>query len=509
MERPELQRLLADVGARKIDVVIVYKVDRLTRSLTDFAKIVETFDRYKVSFVSVTQQFNTTTSMGRLTLNVLLSFAQFEREVTSERIRDKIAASKAKGMWMGGFVSLGYDVKNRKLVVNEAEARTVRHIFRRYAELGSVRQLKTELDAAGIRSKARVKADGTHAGSRPLARGALYAMLQNPIFRGQIRHKDKTYPGEHEPIVDVDLWDAVQTLISGNRVERKLRTKAKAPSPLAGLLFDAEGKRMTPTHAVKKNGRRYRYYVSLPLITNGALANRGQRIPAQRLESLVAERLSAWLVDSATVQGALGILHLAAHDQKRVVERAGKLASELTGHVPTDICRACLAIIARVQVHRDRIEISLNVPGLMRVSCNTLRSVQEQTDLDEGGTSDPVVLKVPVRLRLTGIETRLVMDDGSSSKEISESIVRLLVRAYALRDRLFTDTTLTAQDVAAQEGLSPSYVTRLLRLTFLAPSIVDLILTGRQPPELTARRLLEDTRMPLNWAEQHKALGFG
>ena len=265
IERPAFQRLLADVGEGKIDVVVVYKVDRLTRSLSDFAKIVEIFDKRNVSFVSVTQQFNTTTSMGRLTLNILLSFAQFEREVTGERIRDKIAASKKKGMWMGGLPSLGYDVKDRRLVINEAEAKTVRHIFRRYTELKSVRLLKADLDALGIVSKPRNASDGTRYGEKPLARGALYLMLQNRIYRGEIVHKDKSYPGEHEAIVDEALWSEVQTILTGNRADRMLGTAEKQVSLLSGILFDAHGERMTPTHATK-NSTRYRYYVSRSLL---------------------------------------------------------------------------------------------------------------------------------------------------------------------------------------------------------------------------------------------------
>ena len=206
MDRPALQKLLADIRARKVDVIVVYKVDRLTRSLADFAKIVEVFDAHNVSFVSVTQAFNTTTSMGRLTLNVLLSFAQFEREVTGERIRDKIAASKKKGMWMGGLPSLGYDVKERKLIVNEAEASTVRHVFRRYVELGSVRALKAELDVAGVVSKLRFASDGSVYGGKSLSIGALYLMLQNRIYRGEIVHKGVAYPGEQAAIIEEDLW---------------------------------------------------------------------------------------------------------------------------------------------------------------------------------------------------------------------------------------------------------------------------------------------------------------
>jgi DNA invertase Pin-like site-specific DNA recombinase len=265
LDRPALQRLLADIAEAKIDVVVVYKIDRLTRSLFDFAKIVEAFDARGVSFVSITQQFNTTTSMGWLTLNVLLSFAQFEREVAGERIRDKIAASKKKGMWMGGLPPLGYDVRGRKLVVNEEEAQTVLQIFRRYVDLRSVRALKVELDAAGIRSKHRSFADGTEYGGHKLSRGALYLMLQNRIYRGEITHKGNAYPGEHKAIVDQPLWDKGQAVLAENRVDRTTGADAKYPSLLAGLVFDDSGERLTPTHAVKK-GTRYRYYVSSLLL---------------------------------------------------------------------------------------------------------------------------------------------------------------------------------------------------------------------------------------------------
>ncbi len=296
MERPALKRLLADIVAGRIEVVVVYKVDRLTRSLADFAKIVEVFDANAVSFVSITQAFNTTTSMGRLTLNVLLSFAQFEREVTGERIRDKIAASKKKGLWMGGQPTLGYDVKDRKLVVNEAEAETVRAIFRRYLELSSVRALKTALDVEGMISNRRTAADGSAYGGQPFSRGALYKMLQNRVYRGEIVHKGSAYPGEHPPIVDEELWRQVQKKLEANGVERRgARDEAKLAYLLPGILFDAAGQLMTPTHAIK-TGERYRYYVSRRLITDVRSRNKheagaGQRLPATELERLIVDRL--------------------------------------------------------------------------------------------------------------------------------------------------------------------------------------------------------------------------
>ena len=266
LERPALQRLLAEIEAGQIDVIVVYKVDRLTRALSDFAKLVEIFDRRGVSFVSITQQFNTTTSMGRLTLNVLLSFAQFEREVIGERVRDKIAASKKKGMWMGGMPPLGYDVKDRKLVVNDDEARTVVGIYRRYLALKSVLALKDALEDEGVTSKQRMRPDGTNYGGQKFSKGALYLMLQNRTYRGETTHKGKSYPGEHPAIIDQPLWDKVQAVLAENRIERTSGARAKHPSLLAGLLFDEKGERLTPTHAVKK-GTRYRYYVSATLLT--------------------------------------------------------------------------------------------------------------------------------------------------------------------------------------------------------------------------------------------------
>src|SRR5690349_17902683 len=240
MARPALQRLLADIAAGRVDIVVVYKIDRLTRSLTDFAKIVEILDARGASFVSVTQQFNTTTSMGRLTLNVLLSFAQFEREVIGERIRDKIAASKQKGMWMGGVPPLGYRAQDRKLVIVDSEAEIVRFIFHRYAELGSVRLLTDELDARNIQSKLRTSASGRISGGKPFVRGALYLMLQNRIYRGEIVHNEQSYVSEHTPIIDQPLWDAVQARLAGNAAERNEGGKTRQPSLLAGMLVDGD-----------------------------------------------------------------------------------------------------------------------------------------------------------------------------------------------------------------------------------------------------------------------------
>jgi site-specific DNA recombinase len=293
MERPGLKKLLDDIASKKINTVVVYKVDRLTRALSDFAGIVETFDKQGVSFVSVTQQFNTTTSMGRLTLNVLLSFAQFEREVTGERIRDKVAASKKKGMWMGGPVPLGYDLGDRALIVNGPEAKQVREIFDQYLRLGSVFDLYEHLKGTSIRSKARVGPTGRVGGGAVLSRGTLYHLLSNPLYIGKIAHKGVLHPGVHSPIISGDVWLKTSNLLKENRVRRTESKNRSSERLLLGLLFDKEGNRFTPTHASKK-GRRYSYYISQAL-TEGKRTKCIQRIPATEIEQVVAWRVRSLL----------------------------------------------------------------------------------------------------------------------------------------------------------------------------------------------------------------------
>jgi site-specific DNA recombinase len=509
LERPAFQRLLADVSAGKVDVVVVYKVDRLTRSLSDFAKIVEVFDKNAVSFVSVTQQFNTTSSMGRLTLNILLSFAQFEREVTGERIRDKIAASKKKGMWMGGQPPLGYDVKDRKLVVNTEEAETVGHIFRRYLELKSVRLLKADLDAHGIVSKARIASDGSAYGSKPLARGALYLMLQNRIYRGETVHKDKSYPGEHDAIVDERLWNEVQVNLRTNRIERADGRTDNRPSVLAGLLFDAQGERMSSSHATKR-GTRYRYYVSRSLIDGTAKTSIcGQRIPAVALEALITRSIREWLADPRKVHQFLGNEVPDATRQKRLIDRAVKLAATWNDLSADDVHAFIRAVTARIQAHAERIEVTLDRGRLLRWLDGKHQDEDRSTARDRSALeSDSVVISIPVRLRRAGKEMRLVVDDGSEQPHPDPALIRLAIRAHGIRDQILHDRSLTLDEIAKSHGFVPSYATRLFRLTLLAPDIVAAVLGGRQPPELTARKLMDDTRLPLDWNEQRRTLGF-
>jgi len=358
MERPALKRLLADIKSGKVQIVVVYKVDRLTRSLADFAKIVDVLDAHGASFVSVTQQFNTTTSMGRLTLNMLLSFAQFEREIAGERIRDKIAASKAKGMWMGGNVPLGYDARDRKLVINGAEAKTVRMIFRRYAELGSVTLLQEDLDRQGVRSKQRDGAGGRLAGGRPFSRGILYLILQNRLYHGEVEHKGNVYPGQHDAIVDSDLWSVVQDKLAANRKARELAVGAKAPSLLSGLIFDGDGNRMTPTHA-NKSGRRYRYYISASLLDRGKPGAGTMRVPASEVEGLVLDQIRDLLASQNAVGNALAALALDARELHGVLERAAELSRNWIGIPPEEMKKLLRSFVTRVTFLVDRIDITI------------------------------------------------------------------------------------------------------------------------------------------------------
>ena len=507
LERPALKRLLADIEAGQVDVIVVYKVDRLTRALSDFAKLVEIFDRCGVSFVSITQQFNTTTSMGRLTLNVLLSFAQFEREVIGERVRDKIAASKKKGMWMGGMPPLGYDVKDRKLVVNDAEARTVGSIYRRYLVLKSVRALKDELLSAGVRSKRKVRADGTVYGGHELSRGALYLMLQNRIYCGEITHKGKSYPGEHPAIIEQHLWDEVQAVLAKNRVDRATGVNARQPSLLTGLIFNASGERLTPSYAVKK-GTRYRYYVSTALLT-GAARNRanGTRIPAGNLESLVLDRLRAFLTDPATILDALDDQAKGAQ-QSQLIERARQVAEELGVVTPDKIRTTLMTLLDRVEIKPDRIELNVSRSRLAAFLATGSIDLMQAREMDRD-PNDVVTLVVPASLKRAGREMRMMVDNSNDEAAVDTSLLRVIARAHNIQARLVENTKLSVHDIAREERMSAAYIYTLLRLAWLAPDITTAMVNGRQPSQFYARTLMRRaSRLPTDWTEQRTLLGF-
>ena len=512
MERPALQRLLTDVGAGQIDTVVVYKVDRLTRSLGDFAKIVEVFDAAGVSFVSVTQSFNTTSSMGRLTLNMLLSFAQFEREVTGERIRDKIAASKARGMWMGGRVPLGYEVRERKLVVVDTEAENVRHIFHRYLELGSVTELRAELEASAIGGKRKVDGDGTETLGKPLDRGALYHLLQNRLYRGEISHKGAIHPGEHEAIVDEELWARVQTVLAANRVERKLRSNAASPALLAGLVRDEDGVPMTPTHANKK-GRRYRYYVSNNLII-GRRPERGgedrsdrsgaRRIPAADLEAVVERSIRTFLADEA---GLYPLIAATGADPVHIRSTIALLATTASRWSSLDRAKRISLydrLVAGISVRSDEVDIAVRPAALLDLAdpvSQTARSTTEDT-LHH--------LTVPARLKRVGMEMRLLFEvphRGPTPKP-DRSLLRLLGQAHRFREMLLRGDGSTMAELAEEAGVTPSWFSRIVRLGFLSPRIITAIVDGTQPLELSADRLLKAGPVSSAWSEQLATYGF-
>jgi site-specific DNA recombinase len=502
MGRPALQRLLADITAGRVDIVVVYKIDRLTRSLADFAKIVEILDARSASFVSVTQQFNTTTSMGRLTLNVLLSFAQFEREVIGERIRDKIAASKKKGMWMGGVPPLGYRVQDRKLVIVDSEAEIVRSIFRRYAELGSVRLLKAELEAQGIKSKSWTSASGRVIGGKPFSRGALYLMLRNCTYRGEIVHNGQSHPGEHTPIIDQPLWDAVEMRLAGNTAEDNSGTRTRQPSLLAGMLFDAEGNRMTPSYAIKQ-GTRYRYYVSRPLITQDQCeSSTALRIPAGEIEHLVTSRVRQWLLDPGGIYQATRLADPSA--QHRLIARAEEIGKSWT-ELPGTRQRAVLTtLIDRIDVGAHQIDVHFHptrLAAFLDVAATPLPSAMDD---------ETQVLSVPVRSRRCGRAIRMLIEgtDPFASAKPNARLVKLLIRARRFNAILLDSNGVPFAALAKRQGVSPSYFTRLLRLSYLAPDIIEAILDGRHPPDLTADKLLAHSRLPLTWHEQRIVLGI-
>ena len=505
MERPALRHLLADIQAGKVDVVVCYKVDRLTRSLADFAKIVEIFDAKGVSFVSITQQFNTTTSMGRLTLNVLLSFAQFEREVTGERIRDKIAASKKKGMWMGGMPPLGYRCEDHKLIVVPQEAETVQYIFQRYAVLGSVRLLQQELDASGIGSKQWVSSGGRSWGGKPLARGALYRILQNRIYRGRIVHKEQHYAGEHEPIVDQPLWVEVQAKLTANAVERVTGAGTAGPSLLAGLLYDAEGHRMSPSHAVKKS-LRYRYYVSQPLIKKTRdTASGGLRIAAAEIERIVLAGIGGFLSDPGRLADVLGSYVKTAKQQHRLFGRAAELRTTWREGPAAQLRAALAMVVYRITVRVEQVDIELAPAGLYEFLSG------EAPNAEVAQEHDAVRLLVPVRLSRIGQGKRLLIDARRMPGQADTpdpTLIKLLVRAHHLKEKLRREPGSSLTALASREKLSPSYIAMLLRLTFLAPDITRAILQGKQPAGFTTQKLIEHAALPLAWSEQRLTLGF-
>lgn len=494
MERPALLQLLADVQARRIRIVVVYKVDRLTRSLADFAKIVEQFDAHGVSFVSVTQQFNTTSSMGRLTLNVLLSFAQFEREVTGERIRDKIAASKQKGMWMGGMMPTGYRANGRTLEVEPEDAALIERLYTRYLALGSVRVLKDELDRDGIVTPRRVSNGGRTYGGRPFSRGQLYRILASPVYLGKIQHKDQVHAGQHPAIIEPAVWEAVQAKLRKNRQGHRQRQTSPSTSLLVGRLVDHQGRRLIPSHSQKK-AKRYRYYVSEPLVTRDRdHAPDGMRLPAQELETVVVDALRNWLVDANTVLQSLS--NLPPESVQGVLAEGRRLAKDLDEAAKQ--YSAIQQLVKQVIVELRSVQITVQ-PNTLLAHDATIHTSLPPT----------VTLAVPVQMRRCGLAMRLLVTGAHPQRrEPDARLIALQAKAQRWPEQLTSGRTKSIADIAEAEGVTCSFATRVIYRAFLAPDIVRAMLDGTQPPSLTSDTLKQSTPLPIDWAAQRKLLGF-
>jgi site-specific DNA recombinase len=455
MDRPALQKLLADVQARRIDVIVVYKVDRLTRSLADFAKLVETFDAHSVSFVSVTQSFNTTTSMGRLTLNVLLSFAQFEREVTGERIRDKIAASKKKGMWMGGMVPLGYRVEGRALHIVEDHAEIVRSLFRRYLEAGSVVRLKQQLDAEEVRLPIRIDGGGRSTGGGLISRGHIYKILSNPTYVGRIAHKGQVHEGQQPAIVTPDLWDDVRQRLSDHLGARTKRTRQSSDALLVGKLYDVSGNRMSPTWA-RKGSKRWRYYVS-QAAQQGDKSKAASilRVPAADVERLVAQAVGRLSLSKASLDDIRNLIDRVVISHATIRIQLSELAEENDG--------------ARI----------LTLPW-------TRPSPYRKRDIIQGADVGKTYARpMPANARAI--------------------LVEALRDAHRWVDELLSDPRLTLEKLASREARTVRWIRMTLSLAFLAPEIVKAAVEGRLPRGFGLKRLVD---LPTAWPDQWRTLGL-
>jgi site-specific DNA recombinase len=504
LDRPGLQRLLADIAAGKVDTVVVYKVDRLTRSLLDFARLVEVFDKAGVSFVSITQSFNTTTSMGRLTLNMLLSFAQFEREVTAERIRDKIAASKARGMWMGGTPPLGFAPDGRTLKSVEDHAELIQCIFNRYLVLGNVRLLAAAFEREGIKVPVRTANTGRIFGGGSFMRGQLYTILNNPIYIGKIRHKsaqgEKLYDGNHPAIIDPDLWERVQTrLTEGTRGTSDPKAASPQISLLAGKLFDEAGAPLVATHACKKNIR-YRYYVSRSLQHGGdASAFRGLRIPAREIEPLVINCAAQALGDPLALLGQMGCVLPTGHDTLATIAAATDLASQLKASDPARVQASLADLVTRIAVRPDQLHIMLNH--------STLASLFNLTAEDQ---SIAVTLSIPVKLKRAGLAMKMILPSGkAAAQQAPDSVlIKTLSKAQRWWMQLVANPNLSVSDLAKAERVTRSYITRIIRLAFLDPQIVQMIFKGNTPATLDTKSLTQSAKLPMLWVDQRIMLGL-
>lgn len=472
MERPAFKALLKDIENDKIDIVVVYKVDRLTRSLMDFSKIIDVFDRHETSFVSITQQFNTTTSMGRLTLNILLSFAQFEREVTGERIRDKIAASKKKGMWMGGKVPLGYIKEDKKLVIHKEDAKRVQMIFDKYLELKSVPKLMQYLKENEIKTKT----------DKYFSKGQLYHLLVNKVYIGKITHKDKVYEGEHDAIISEEIFEEVQKLLYENKVDKTCGTKCSANSLLAGLIFDDKNNLMTPSHS-NSHKRRYRYYVSTALKNyNDSEVGTISKIPAGEVEKFVVETTKEFLQDKEQTQRLV-------KDFK--VSKQNKLiytAQNIKDYSEPKLIRA---IIHKIIISKNSIEITINANSLINV-LNALTSNQKIIVPDRNEKFNPITITKKIKITQPSRNDNILILNAKeyNTPEPNPYLVNAIVKSYYYHKQIRNGKTI--DDLQTEEGLKDSkYIRNILNLKYISPELTEQILTGTQSKDLSLNKLIE------------------
>ncbi|MBS9718506.1 recombinase family protein [Pseudohalocynthiibacter aestuariivivens] len=493
LDRPALHRLMKSVDEKRVDQIVVYKIDRLTRSLADFAKLVDRLDVAEASFVSVTQSFNTATSMGRLTLNVLLSFAQFEREVTAERIRDKIAASKKKGLWMGATVPLGYAADGRSLKITEPDADVIRRIYDLYLRHQNVRLVKEAVDAQGLKTPVRTLCSGRVKGGAPFSYGHIHYILTNPVYAGRIRHHAKVYPGQHEPLIKVETWDDIQEQLKSNSAKgrtfiRRNRDGAQASvSPLAGKVFDQTGDRLTPSHSKTSKGRKLRYYVSHRLVRGSSPRDpSGWRLPAPELETKVAELIRRHM-DRPDFRA--GIICDATTDETAELgtklSSFGKLDSGVTdnAHVPH------LAFVERIDIAPGEVRMALSAERLAGV-LNT-----DQIRIDE----ELLKITSSFQHRKRGVETKLII--GNEPAEIDKTLLRNIGRAHRYFDLVRSGKTF--DEIAETEGVSKRRIQQLIELAFLAPDVIRSVRDGRQPTGITSDWLMRHAFSPI-WSEQRE-----
>jgi site-specific DNA recombinase len=497
LERPGLKRLLADIEAGKVDIILLYKIDRLTRSLSDFAKIVEILDRKGASFVSITQSFNTTTSMGRLTLNMLLSFAQFEREVTGERIRDKIYASKRKGIWMGGPVPLGYDVIDRKLVANELEAEQVRHIMQLYLKVGSVPELVDVLAKNGSHTKVQQRKDVGARGGVHFKRGNLYHLLSNRIYRGMTVHKGEAFEGEHEAIVAEELWDQVQAKLTKHGQGGSSRKVSARTGVLAGLIYNAEGTPLVLTHTQKGN-RRFHYYANRYENIGDSIAS---RVSARDIEDMVLGQLSQALASGSQIQSMMMDGTYNADQLHNVILRCSKLAAELGAAKYIRQQTIIRTVVSRIDLHEDRVVIKIDNRSLLN-AIGAEGAIQPSS-------SDLIIEREAIRLR-RGKALRLIIPATSAGNSMSlrdDKLVALIAESREIMNQIMTKADKSVPALAAEQGRCRVRMMKVAKLVCLDPYIVTAIVEGRQPLKLNAGKLLT-ADLPLAWADQRRVLGF-